>query len=172
MINTFLLFIAFFMASTFRVFVVNLIINIVALKNLSFRKTILLKSCFYSEIAILLSDFLFSLVWGVVFISSSNEENFLLKMIYGIVVGFFMHICLGNYTIGIFFLLFEFIVPFALILLFNNSFVYKEINISNRKKTILVVISSLCSAPYLLFVPLTKISFANDIIGNLISDLI
>lgn len=67
------------MASTFRVFVINLIINIVALKNLSFRKTILLKSCFYSEIAILLSDFLFSLVWGVVFISSSNEENFLLK---------------------------------------------------------------------------------------------
>lgn len=93
-------------------------------------------------------------------------------MIYGIVAGFFMHIYLGNYTIGIFFLLFEFIVSFALILLFNNSFVYKEINISNRKKTILVVISSLCSAPYLLFVPLTKISFANDIISNLISDLI
>lgn len=60
----------------------------------------------------------------------------------------------------------------AFIYLFNQTVVYKNLNVHEKQKSKLLHIVSLCNVPYLLFIPILKISFVSNIMNDIIIGMI
>ena len=67
---------------------------------------------------------------------------------------------------------FEILTAYAFIYLFNQTVVYKNLNVPEKQKSKLLHIVSLCNVPYLLFIPILKISFVSNIINDIIIGMI
>ena len=104
----------------------------------------------------------------------SNFDNIFKKIADSILLGF-----LGNLTItgsghysGIIVAFFEILTAYAFIYLFNQTVVYKNMNVPEKQKSKLLHIVSLCNVPYLLFIPILKISFVSNIMNDIIIGMI
>ena len=54
----------------------------------------------------------------------------------------------------------------------DQTVVYKNLNVPEKQKSKLLHIVSLCNVPYLLFIPILKISFVSNIINDIIIGMI
>ena len=160
-----------------------LILFFIALLAVSFIRLLITNSAIYAvkvrkftdkKRFILISFFLFSLIWTVMCLCVSNFDNIFKKIADSILFGF-----LGNLTItgsghysGIIVAFFEILTAYAFIYLFNQTVVYKNLNVPEKQKSKLLHIVSLCNVPYLLFIPILKISFVSNIINDIIIGMI
>ena len=99
----------------------------VKVRKFTDEKRFILKSSVFSELGILISFFLFSLIWTVMCLCVSNFDNIFKKIADSILLGF-----LGNLTIagsghysGIIVAFFEILTAYAFLYLFNQTVVYK-----------------------------------------------
>ena len=170
MLYLMLFFIALLAVSFIRLLITNSAIYAVKVRKFTDKKRFILKSSVFSELGILISFFLFSLMCLCV----SNFDNIFKKIADSILFGF-----LGNLTItgsghysGIIVAFFEILTAYAFIYLFNQTVVYKNLNVPEKQKSKLLHIVSLCNVPYLLFIPILKISFVSNIMNNIIIGMI
>ena len=148
-------FIALLAVSFIRLIITNSAIYAVKVRKFTDKKRFILKASVFSELGILISFFLFSLIWTVMCLCVSNFDNIFKKIADSILFGF-----LGNLT------------AYAFIYLFNQTVVYKNLNVPEKQKSKLLHIVSLCNVPYLLFIPILKISFVSNIMNNIIIGMI
>lgn len=174
MLYLMLFFIALLAVSFIRLLITNSAIYAVKVRKFTDKKRFILKSSVFSELGILISFFLFSLIWTVMCLCVSNFDNIFKKIADSILFGF-----LGNLTItgsghysGIIVAFFEILTAYAFIYLFNQTVVYKNLNVPEKQKSKLLHIVSLCNVPYLLFIPFLKISFVSNIMNNIIIGMI
>ena len=168
MLYLILFFIALLAVSFIRLLITNSAIYAVKVRKFTDEKRFILKASVFSELGILISFFLFSLIWTVMCLCVFNFDNIFKKIADSILLGF-----LGNLTItgsghysGIIVAFFEILTAYAFIYLFKN------LNVPEKQKSKLLHIVSLCNVPYLLFIPILKISFVSNIINDIIIGMI
>lgn len=140
-------FIALLAVSFIRLIITNSAIYAVKVRKFTDKKRFILKASVFSELGILISFFLFSLIWTVMCLCVSNFDNIFKKIADSILLGF-----LGNLTItgsghysGIIVTFFEILTAYAFIYLFNQTVVYKNLNVPEKQKSKLLHIVSLCN---------------------------
>ena len=94
MLYLMLFFIALLAVSFIRLLITNSAIYAVKVRKFTDEKRFILKSSVFSELGILISFFLFSLIWTVMCLCVSNFDNIFKKIADSILFGF-----LGNLTI-------------------------------------------------------------------------
>nr|WP_304027303.1 hypothetical protein [Ruminococcus bromii] len=122
----------------------------------------------------MISFFLFSLIWTVMCLCVFNFDNIFKKIADSILLGFIGNLTItgsGHYS-GIIVAFFEILTAYAFIYLFNQTVVYKNLNVPEKQKSKLLHIVSLCNVPYLLFIPILKISFVSNIMNDIIIGMI
>lgn len=134
MLYLMLFFIALLAVSFIRLLITNSAVYAVKVRKFTDKKRFILKASVFSELGILISFFLFSLIWTVMCLCVSNFDNIFKKIADSILLGF-----LGNLTItgsghysGIIVAFFEILTAYAFIYLFNQTVVYKKSECSRK----------------------------------------
>lgn len=174
MLYLILFFIALLAVSFIRLLITNSAVYAVKVRKFTDEKRFILKASVFSELGILISFFLFSLIWTVMCLCVSNFDNIFKKIADSILLGFIGNLTItgsGHYS-GIIVAFFEILTAYAFIYLFNQTVVYKNLNVPEKQKSKLLHIVSLCNVPYLLFIPILKISFVSNIMNDIIIGMI
>ncbi len=151
--------------SIVRIFITNTILYFVWTRKFTDEKKLILRASLFSGIAILVTYFLFSLIWAVYLFPSIYVDNIFEKIINSFFGGLIANVSIGSYG---FYAVLELVTALIIIYCFHRFIVYKNFKMPKNQKRLFMFVSSICNAPYFIIVPILDISFINDIFNNIV----
>lgn len=148
-----------------RIFITNTILYSVWIRKFTAEKKLILRSSLFSGIAILVTYFLFSLIWAVYLFPSIYMDNIFEKIINSFFGGLVTNVSIGSY---VFYAVLELVTALIIIFCFHRFIVYKNLKMPKNQKRLFMFVSSILNAPYFIIVPILNINFISDILNNIV----